>query len=267
MVMNEKAILLIDEILDHEEKLENSVFKYYATEEYSLKEGFEKIANSLARGEVDVQARKQRALEHDERFGSTVCASHLIERGFVNGHENYEYEWYLHIDYDQKKEEYLELFINRVLIATVSLALMIKDYAERAQEEELLTVDPVELVAGMDNEEYRELLGQILGDSDQRIQGIFNKEESPINGVLSHQYVSELYGGVSGKELVQYALKTSVASDDYALIALDQKIDGVMKTLANKNQEKEMNILIGLGNLLDFYGIDFEKTQSSCLVG
>lgn len=266
MVKNRKAVFLIEEVLESYEKLSNSVFENYLNKEYFLKEGFEKLAEILEEEEVDKSAREELALKHDERFGSTICASHLIERGFVEGHQNYEYEWYLHIDYDQNKEEYLELFINRVLIDTVSLAPLVRDYADTEDLDTLPTTDPEEFVKKMDHDRYRELLGEILGDSDKRIQSILNKNPSPENGATNHQYISSLYGGVSEAELIEYALKTTVAADDYALIALDQKIDQVVEKLADNNQEKILKMLTGLGYLLNLYGIDFELTQTSCIV-
>lgn len=266
MATNEKAVFLIEEILENDEKLFKTVFKNYKGKDRSLREGFEKIAQVLEAGEVDLTAREELALKLDERFGSTICASHLIERGFVDGHENYEYEWYLHIDYDQKKEEYLELFINRVLIDTVSLAIVIQDYTEENDPENLILSDPIELVESMEVERYRELLGEILGDSDKRIQAIMKGEPSSEDRLVSHEYISTLYGGVSEKELVDYALKATVAADDYVLIALDQKIKQVMKVLADKDQEKEMKILMGLGYLLELYDINFELTQTSCVL-
>ncbi|MDN6731836.1 MAG: hypothetical protein L0L39_06600, partial [Atopostipes suicloacalis] len=252
---------------ENKEEILTSVLKNYAVKKPRLKESFKIIKNKLEINEINLADRKALEKEHEKNFGSTICDSHLIERGFVDGHTNYEYEWYLHIDYTQKKKEYIELFINRVRIAAVSLSMLVKDYAGRSQFMDSLLIDPNELIEEMSNENYRKLLGEILADSDKRIQSIMNKDISAEEGPLNHHYISHLYGGVSERELISYALKASVGVDDYAIIAMDQKIDQLLEILADKGSNKEMELLLALGYLLDFYAINFELNQTSCTVG
>lgn len=266
MSIEDNAILLMKQIHENDEKVINTILTNYQREDYSFTEAFEKISKKIELDEMDLTDREALDEKYDEDFGSTICDSHLIERGFVDGHTNYEYEWYLHIDYDQKKEEYLELFINRVLITRVSLAVVVKDYLEK-DEESIANIDPIKLIEKMENEVYREILSDILADSDQRIQSIMNKDQSEESGPLSHNYISDLYGGVSEKELINYAEKISLAVDDYVVIALDQKIDQLIETVADKGSNNEMATAMGLGYLLDFYGIDFELSQTSCILG
>lgn len=251
MVRSKGAAYLMEAVLKNENALLTSVFKPYENQGYSLKEGFEKLAACLAAERVDTTARKKLQLEHEEYF-QAISAAYIIERGYVNGHANYEYEWYLHLDERQNKKEYLSLFINRIFISKSNFTPFTKS---------------TESLAVMKDEDYHNLLQQVLADSDERMQSIKKGDKSPTKGVLNHQYVSDLYGGVSTKELVQYAKKATVSGDEFVLLALDQKIDEVMKTLAGKNQTKEMEILLGLGYLLDLYDFNFERTQTSHLVG
>lgn len=266
MNMNKKATDLLNLMIEHKEKLMTTVFKNYKDHYSSFNDAFELLIKKIEMNQIDLSGRKQLKEKHEEDFGTTICDSHLIERGFVGGHTNYEYEWYLHIDYEQKKKEYLELFINRVLIRTVNLSLLIKDYAEEAEFNESIYLDPNIFVEKLSNEEYRELLGQILADSDIRIQSIMDKKKSVENGPLNHEYISHIYGGVSEKELIIYAFKNSIAVDDYLVIAIDQKIDQLLKILATKGSQKELELLTALGYLLDFYNINFELSQTSCTI-
>lgn len=250
MVRRKGAAYLMDAILKNEKLLLTSVFKPYENQGYSLEEGFEKLAACLAVERADVAARKKLEAKHEKRFQELAAAAHLIERGYVQGHENYEYEWYLQLDETPKKKERVALFINRVYILETSLALI---------------PEPAEAVAPINQEAYQRSLQQIIDDADERLQSIRAGEKSPTKGVLNHQYVSDLYGEVSTKELIQYATQATVTGDEFVLLALDQKIDAVMKVLAGNNQAKEMDILLGLGYLLDLYDFDFERTQTSRL--
>lgn len=266
MGMNQKAIDLMDSMIENKEKLLETVFKNYKNQYSIFNESFELVRNKLDTSKIDLSERKDLIEKHEENFGTTICDSHLIERGFVDGHTNYEYEWYLHIDYEQKKKEYLELFINRVLIRTVNLSLLIKDYAEKTELIDSVYIDPNDFVEKLPNENYRELLGQILADSDTRIQSIIDRENSVESGPINHEYISHLFGGVSEKELIIYAYKNSIAADDYLIIAIDQKIDQILKILSTKGSQKELELLTAVGYLLDFYDINFELSQTSCKV-
>lgn len=250
MVRSKGAAYLMGAILKNEHLLLTSVFKPYANQGYSLKDGFEKLAACLAAGRADATARKKLQVKQEERFQELVAMAHLIERGYVEGHENYEYEWYLQLDETPKKKERVTLFINRILIVETSLALI---------------PESAETIATMNQESYQRSIQQVLADADERLQSIRAGEKSPTKGVLNHQYVSDLYGDVSIKELIQYATQATVTGDEFVLLALDQKIDAVMKVLAGNNQAKQMDILLGLGYLLDLYDFDFERTQTSCL--
>ena len=263
MSIKNNAILLMKQIQDSKEKVLNSVLLNYEKEDDSFIEAFEKIVENLELDEMDLRDREALDVKQAEKFSSTVCDAHLIERGFVEGHTNYEYEWYLHMDHKKNKKEYLELFINRVFIREVSVAVVIKDYIEKENEETLSSLDAVELIEELDNEHYREILTKVLADSNERIESIMNKTASEETGALSPNYISHIYGGVSEKELIQYAEKISLATDDYVVIALDQKIDQLVEIVAGKGSDNEMDTVMGLGYLLDFYGIDFEFSQTS----
>lgn len=266
MDMNQKVINLIDLMIDHKERLLGTVFKNYKDRYSTFNESFELIRKKVETNKIDLTERKELEEKHEEDFGTTICDSHLIERGFVDGHTNYEYEWYLHIDYEQKKKEYLELFINRVLIRTVNLSHLIKDYAEKSEFIDSIYIDPNDFVEKLSNEDYRKFLGQILADSDTRIQSIMDRKKSPESGPANHKYISHLYGGISEKELITYAFKNSTAADDYLVIAIDQKIDQLLKLLAAQGSQKELELLTAVGYLLDFYDINFELSQTSCTI-